>query len=340
MVFDKASLQDVARVAGVSTATVSRALSKPEVVSEITRKAVIDAVRATGYSVNHAARNLRRRRTDCIVALIPNLANPFFAQILFGISSVLAPAGYNLLISDTQGSPDSERLMMSYLDRGRADGLILLDGLIPTDHLDDAVRSRPLPPAVLACEWIDGSPLPQVRVDNLTGAKLAVEHLIGLGHRRIGHVGGPSGNVLSIVREAGHRAAMTSAGLPFDEAWLLPGDFSLASGAAAAGRWLGMDRPPTAVFCASDTMAAGFVAALHRAGRDVPADCSVVGFDDIEVAAHTVPALTTIRQPRTEIGQVAARTLLAVIAGDTPVSACTLLSVELIVRDSTAAPRS
>ncbi len=267
MAYKKVLIQDVARAAGVSTATVSRALSKPEVVSEATRRTVMEAVRGTGYSINHAASNLRRRRTDCIVALIPNLANPFFAQILSGISSVLAPAGYNLLISDTKGSLDAEPLMMSYLDQGRADGLILLDGLIPPDHLDDANRSRPLPPSVLACEWIEASPLPRVRVDNEAGARLAVEHLVALGHRRIGHLRGPVGNVLTRTREAGHRRAMAAAGLGFEDAWLLPGAFTFASGAEAAALWLAMAVPPTAVFCASDTMAAGFMAALQRAGR-------------------------------------------------------------------------
>lgn len=336
----KTILQDVARRAGVSAATASRALSKPEIVSAQTREAVMEAVRETGYSVNQAGRNLRRRRTDCIVALIPNLANPFFAHILSGISAELAPAGYSLLVCDTEGNPDAEGLVMRYLDRGRADGIIMLDGLIPSEHLDDARRTHPLPPAVFACEWIEGTDIPRIRIDNELGARMAVEHLVSLGHRRIAYVSGPPLNILTTTRDAGYRRALKSAGLPVEEDLIFPGDFSLSSGAAAAERWLAMLSPPTAVFCASDAMAAGFISALQRAGRSVPADCSVVGFDDIDVAAHTVPALTTIRQPRREIGRKAAATLLALIAAEKPVDHDQLLPIELMVRGSTARPNS
>lgn len=334
----KTILQDVARRAGVSAATASRALSKPEIVSAQTRKAVMEAVRETGYSVNQAGRNLRRRRTDCVVALLPNLANPFFAQILSGISAELAPAGYSLLVCDTQGNPDAEGLVMRYLDRGRADGIIMLDGLIPSDHLDDAARTQPLPPAVFACEWVEEMGIPRIRIDNERGAEIAVEHLVSLGHRRIAYLSGPPSNILTIKREAGYRSALNAAGLPFGPGLMLAGDFSLFSGAAAAEHWLSMDNPPTAVFSASDAMAAGFISVLQRAGRSVPADCSVVGFDDIEVAAHTLPALTTIRQPRREIGRIAATTLLTLISGQAPVDPDRVLPVELVVRDSTAAP--
>jgi LacI family transcriptional regulator, repressor for deo operon, udp, cdd, tsx, nupC, and nupG len=327
-------IQDVARAAGVSTATVSRALSKPEVVSPATLAAVLAAVRDTGYTINQAARNLRRQRTGGVVALVPNLANPFFSRILAGIAGVLAPAGYALLVVDTKGPGVDGHIARSF-DRSRADGLIVFDANLPPE---DLAASGLLPPALLACEWIEGSKLPTVRVDNREGASLAVGHLADLGHRAIGHVLGPAENVLSLARAAGVRSALAARGLPVRDEWFLPGDFTLDAGAAAARSWLALDERPSAVFCSSDEMACGFIGEVQRRGLMVPRDVSVVGFDNIEIVAHTTPPLTTICQPRWSIGETAARLMLGLIAGERIPGAEVVLPVELIVRGSTAPP--
>lgn len=332
------SIQDVARKAGVSTATVSRALSKPNVVSETTRNAVAEAIRATGYTVNVAARSLRRQRTCNIVALLPNLANPFFSKVISGISEVLAAEGYSLMVADTRGSADAQKRLLGHLDQGSADGLILLDGDVPPEHFDNAQRSRPLPPTVMACEWIDGSTLPRIGIDNEHGAALAIDHLHQKGHSRIGHLRGPLGNVLTRTREIGMRDALAHLGLSTRPEWIFAGDFSLASGAEAAQQWLSMPDAPTAIFSANDEMAIGFIGALQRAGKSVPEDVSVVGFDDIEFANHVTPRLTTIRQPRTEIGEVAAKTLLQLIDGSEIDQADRQLDIELVPRASTSSP--
>ncbi|RID91083.1 LacI family transcriptional regulator [Gemmobacter lutimaris] len=328
MKHDRPKISDVARLAGVSTATVSRALSAPERVSEETRAAVQQAVEATGYRLNLAARNLRHRRTGGIVALVPNLANPFFSQILSGIASVLGPAGYNLLIADTR-TADAQTLL-DYAEPSRADGLIILDGTLPATALQGRV------PVVEACEWVPGLPAPRVKIDNRAAAGLAIGHLADLGHRRIGHVAGPRGNVLTEARLSGTAEALAARGLPFPEEHLYPGDFSLDSGREAARIWL--DQPaatrPTALFLASDAMACGFIGEVQRHGLRVPGDLSVVGFDDIELVAHISPPLTTIRQPRTEIGRAAAERMLACLKGETR-EADTVLPVELILRAST-----
>lgn len=333
-------IRDVAEAAGVSTATVSRALSAPEMVSRDTRAIVLKAVEATGYRMNHAARNLRRRQAGGIVVLVPNLANPFFAQILSGIAAAMAPSGYNVLIADTRQA-DTGGSMLDYLHNNRADGLIVLDAGLPEEVLSAGQRRASQPPIVFACEWLDDDDRASVTIDNAYGARLAIDHLVGLGHRRIGHLMGPPGNVLTATRAQGTRAALAAHGLAAREDWFFAGDFSLASGAAAARRWLALDERPTAVFCASDAMAGGFVGALHRAGVRVPEDVSVVGFDDIEIAAHLVPALTTIAQPRRLIGETAARKLLGLIgrAGQ-PEETHEVLPVELVVRESTGAPAS
>ena len=330
------SIRNVAQAAGVSTATVSRTLNRPSAVAEATRRAVFAAIRTTGYQVNEAARNFRRQRTGSIVTLVPNLANPFFSQIFAGLAQVLTPAGYNLLVADTQAGPDADERLERLLGSGQCDGVVLLDGGLRPE-LVTQLPERGGPPLLMACEWVPGVPLPQVRIDNREGAAMAVRHLAELGHQEIGHLTGPQGNVLTESRLDGWRAALAERGLPVREEWILEGDFTLDSGAFAARRWLAMRHPPRAVVCGSDEMAIGFIGALGRAGAKVPRDVSVVGFDDVELAAHAMPRLTTIRQPRTEIGIAAATSLLKLIDGG-QVSE-TLLPIRLVRRDSTAAPR-
>lgn len=333
---ERPRIRDVARVAGVSTATVSRTLSNPTLVSHETRTAVMTAIEATGYRLNQAARNLRHRRTESIVALVPNLANPFFSQILSGIASVLGPAGYNLLIADTR-TAGADRLL-DYAEPSRADGLIILDGSLPAEALYGRV------PVVEACEWIPGLAAPRVKIDNRAAAGLAIDHLADLGHRRIGHVAGPADNVLSIARLAGVRDRLADRRLAFPESALFQGDFSLESGRLAAREWLAQDphSRPTAMFLASDAMACGFIGEVQRHGIGVPRDVSVVGFDDIELIAHISPPLTTIHQPRGAIGRMAAERLLRRLHGaanDPEAEADTILPVELIIRSSTAPVR-
>jgi len=327
---ERPKIGDVARVAGVSTATVSRVLSNPQMVSAETRRLVEEAVSQTGYRLNQAARNLRHRRTGGIVALVPNLSNPFFSQILSGIASVLAPAGYNLLVSDTRAEGGNS--ILRYAEPSRADGLIVLDGSLPSEGL-----SRRMP-VVLACEWIPGVAAPRVKIDNRHAATLAIDHLVALGHRRIAHVAGPPGNVLTIARQAGTELALAAHGLPAPI--LFPGDFTLDSGRRAGEQWLALplNERPTAVFLASDEMACGFIGELQHRGVMVPRDVSIMGFDDIELVAHMTPALSTIRQPREAIGRHAAQRLLDRIGGDDRAED-TVLPVELVLRGSTAPPR-
>ncbi|MHB2267498.1 LacI family DNA-binding transcriptional regulator [Aliihoeflea sp. PC F10.4] len=335
-------IRDVAIAAGVSTATVSRSLSAPDRVSETTRASVLKAIEETGYRINHAARNLRRRQAGGIVVLVPNLANPFFSQILSGITAAMATSGYNVLIADTRPASDADHRITDYLHNNRADGLIVLDADLPADVLSISETTTRHPPIVFACEWLDSDPRPTVTIDNVEGARLAIGHLADLGHTRIGHLMGPPDNILTITRRHGARAALTERALEIREDWFFTGDFSLASGAAAADRWLALEERPSAVFCASDAMACGFIGALHQRGVSVPHDVSVVGFDDIEIAAHFVPSLTTIAQPRALIGETAARTLLSLIEtsqnGDATPAISQTLPVRLVVRESAAPP--
>ncbi len=326
------TVQHVARMAGVSTATVSRAISHPDRVSQQTRAAVEEAIRKTGFVLNVNARNLRRGKAGAIVVILPNLGNPFFSRILAGIEQVFAGSGHSVLIADSRQSGTGQTL--AYLSASRADGLIILDGSLTDDTMRRAAGE--LPPAVFACEWADGTMLPCVHIDNRGAAALAVEHLRGLGHARIGHLRGPVGNVLSLEREAGLRIALAGHGLAVREDWFLPGDFSLDAGIAAARAFLDLADRPTAFFSANDEMAFGFISELARHGVRVPGDVSIVGFDDIEVATCFIPPLTTIRQPREALGMTAARRLTEAMhnAGNRQGDR-TVLPVELIVRGST-----
>ena len=333
-----AKIQDVARAAGVSTATVSRALSNPSVVAEETRHAVFAAVEATGYRVNQAARNLRRQRAGAILILVPNLGNPFFSQILAGIDARFADTDYAVLIADTKNSRAS---LNAYLEDSRADGIIVLDGGIEISSVGDLISETGHNRVVFACEWVENIPCPSVRSDNPKGTRLAMRHLYDLGHRKIAHVTGPKGNVLTRARRESMLEERARLGLPARDEWVIRGDFSLQSGYAAAESIIEMKERPTAVFCASDQVALGLIAKFTEAGVRVPEDISVVGFDDIEQAEFGIPPLTTIRQNRQRLGHAAAELMLCGLnehtdAGDA--RHVELIDVELVVRKSTAPP--
>lgn len=343
MVQKNARIQDVAREAGVSTATVSRALSNPELLTKATRDAVLAAIRTTGYRVNKTARNLRTRQAGAVLALVPNLGNPFFSQILAGISETLGERNTSVLITDTRDHAIAGKLLVDYFLHSQVDGVISLDGELSPHELEQLEQSGVSGRIVCACEWVHGSGLPSVRSDNGQGARLAIQHLYALGHRKIAHVTGPENNVLTHARREGMLAERTRLGLPVREQWIIRGDFSLASGKAAAETILAMEDRPTAVFCASDQVAFGLISTLTANGVRVPDEISVIGFDDIELSEYYVPALTTIRQDRRSLGTKAASLLLERIDPDTPATgpqSPIVLPVELVVRQSAAAIRS
>lgn len=330
-----ATIQDVARRAQVSTATVSRTLSAPESVSQDKRAAVLEAIRSTGYRVNRAARSLRTQRSHTVLALLPSLANPFFAQVLKGMENVLTPTGQALMIAETQQIQAAGDDLIDYLEDRRADGIIVLDGNLPEAFVDSLSGSPHRDRVIFACEWWRGGGFPSVRSANVDGAWQATRFLHGLGHRRIAHVTGPQDNVLTHERTRGYRDFCRDHNLA---QMLIPGDFSLAAGAAAARTLNQMSQRPTAVFCASDMIAFGLISTLAKGGVQVPRDMSVIGFDDIELCDHFIPALSSIRQDRIALGARSAQWLLRRMAGGSAGSDGKVESipVTLIERDSTA----
>ena len=331
-------LFDVAKAAGVSTATVSRALSNPEQVSKETIAVVMEAVKKTGYRVNRAARNLRKRQSGEVLVLVPNLGNPFFSQILAGIEETFSGTDYNVLIADSLGKNAAEDLLAGYLLSNHADGIIILDGQASEQAKQWLQQNAAQRNVVFACEWVEGIELPVVRSNNRRGAAAAIRYLHSLGHRKIAHVTGPENNVLTNLRHEGVEEECKRLGLSVHPEWMIRGDFSLQSGYQAAEQILAMSERPSCVFCASDQMACGVISRLHAEGVKVPEDISVMGFDDIELAEFYVPRLTTIRQNRRQLGITAAQRVLASLRGeshaDLPLDC--IVDVELVVRDSCA----
>jgi len=335
-----ARIQDVARLAGVSTATVSRALANPERVSPEARARVSEAIAEIGYVPNPAARTLRSQKSRMVLVVLPNLDNIFFSKILRGIEEALFEAGYGMIIGDLDGSPDKEAHFAAFASAGQVDGALLLNG-----HLFGQTRDGKGPamktnvPLVALCEAIPGADIPQIEVDNRAAARRMTQYLVSIGHRRIAYVCGPADNVLERERFRGYRDGLREEGIAFDPALVLPGDYTLDAGTAAGHAIAGQRTRPTAVFCSNDEMAMGLMRSLVSAGIRVPEDISVAGFDDIEFAAMAEPSLTTIRQPRRELGRTGAHVLVDVLQGR-PAPPRVRLKTELVVRASTAPPSS
>lgn len=330
-------IADVAALAGVSTATVSRALTTPGKLKPETLARVEAAVRETGYTPNLAARSLRARRTMLVLVVVPNIANPFFADVLQGIDDALSRHGYGLLIGNLGPSCGKERHFLQVVQSGQVDGVILLNGAIPSDG--DRVLTDMDIPIVAVCEAIPGGDFPQVEVENRKAGRVAASHLAALGHRRLAYLGGPTGNILETDRRAGFREGVADAGVGVD---YYDGDFTFRSGVEAATAMLNGNDCPTALFAANDEMAIGFCKRVREMGLSVPHDISVIGFDGIGFADYVDPLLTTFVQPRRIMGQRGADLLVRSMIGD-PVAPSDMhvrLPLELLDRASTATLKS
>lgn len=326
----------VARRAGVSTATVSRVLSRPDIVAPRTRQKVLNAVEHLGYAPNSAAKHLRTQRSGKILVTVPDISNPFFSLILQGIEEAAHREGYAVLLGDTQHNEIREERYALMLRRKEADGLIFLGHRLPKAAAELIQLMAPqCAPVVNGCEFSPGLGVPGVHIDNAKAAAEAMEHLYALGHRVIGVVTGPLESPLSLDRLRGTHACAEAHGAA-GSLLVMTGDFSIASGVLAAEGLLNCTPPPTGIFCFNDEMAIGVIDAARRRAVKVPGELSVVGFDDIRFARHIEPPLTTIAQPMRDIGQGTVAILLDILAGRSSAPASVTLPHELIVRASTA----
>jgi DNA-binding LacI/PurR family transcriptional regulator len=330
------TLEEVARVAGVSRATASRVVNGSPRVSPDAKRAVDRAVRRLGYQPNRAARSLVTRRTDSIALVIPEptpklFGDPFFPRLLRGVSETLAARDLQLVLVMPQ-SPADEARVERYLLGGHVDGALLVS-LHGSDPLPLRLASRGVPTVVGGRPDGDAA-VSYVDVDNVDGAKRAVQHLLGRGRRRIATISGPLDMVPGRDRQTGYRQALTEAGIAPSAALEEEGDFTQETGARAMRALLARRPDLDGVFVASDLMAIGALRALTAAGRAVPTDVAVVGYDDAPLAQMTEPALSSVRQPIEEMGREMARLMVAQVSGSERVARRVILATQLVVRES------
>lgn len=302
-----ASIKDVAKRANVSTATVSRVLRNAGNVTEETKQRVLEAIEALNYQPNVLGRYLRRMETETVLVIVPDITNPFFSKVLRGIEAVALEHGYQVLLGDTQNDVRLEEQYLNLLPQRQVDGMIFLTARIRKELVEEMARQFPI---VLACEYLEGADIPTVSIDNISSARKATEHLIGLGHRRIAHLSGPMDVILSRDRLRGYHQALVQHEIDADPALVQEGDFTYESGYSLTLKLLALENPPTAIFAANDEMAIGAIKAVRHRGGRVPYDVAIVGFDDIQMASIFEPAVTTIAQPMFEIGEQAMKLML------------------------------
>ena len=326
-----ATIRDVARAAGVSVATVSRALNGADNVLPETRQRIQEAAKALRFTPSGAARSLITRRTDTVGALLPDLFGEYFSELIRGIDQAARARGLHLLVSSSHGDADEAAAAMRAMN-GRVDGLIVM-----SPHADANFLQHNLPgslPAVLLNTGAELAGHARFVVDNFGGAQAMTRHLAASGRKRIAFIGGPQGNHEAQERLRGYRAGLKSG---MKEA-VFEGDFTEEAG-WAAGRRIAQSKPrPDAVFAANDMMAVGCLAALREAGLRVPEDVALGGFDDIPIARYITPALSTIRVPIAALGAAALDTLVkAVEAPQSQATHTEVMPVELVVRRSCGA---
>lgn len=335
----KATMKDVAARAGVDTSTVSRALGDDtrKMLSAGTVERVVAAAAELGYRPNTLARGLRTQRTGIIGMLVPDITNPFFPPVVRGLEDELQARGYTLIVTNTDNDEERETSALRTLLDRQVDGLVLA-----TSHLDGSAATTPdlhaLPPTVLVNRRGAGEPLSSVVPHDESAVRAVVRHLHDLGHRQVAHVAGPQ--ILSTGRDRlrAFVEACTEVGIEAPPVEIAD-TFAIAAGVAACHRLMARSEPFSALFAANDLLAIGGLQELRRAGRDVPGDVSLVGYNDLMLVDLIDPPLTTIHVPQYDMGREAARMLLAELRGDKGVRGRSLqLPCALVVRASTAPP--
>ncbi|NLG72646.1 MAG: LacI family transcriptional regulator [Chloroflexi bacterium] len=330
-----ATIRDVAALAGVSTTTVSHVINNSRFVSPEVRERVYQAMEELRYQPNALARSLRQGKTNTIGLLSPNSANPYFAEIGRAVEDAAFTSRYSVIICNTEGKQEKESFYLDVLSKKRVDGIILV-GISQTNETLDRLLAKGVP-VVLVDREIPDLDVDLVLTDNKHAGYLATRHLIEQGHTRIACVTGPAHVHPSSRRVVGYQEALQEAGLPLQEEYILPGDFSAQSGWEATRTLLALPQPPSAIFLCNDLMAIGGLRAAAEAGFAVPQDLAIMGFDDIELASFTNPTLSSISQPKAEMGAIAVQMLLEQIEGKRSEPRQEILQPALIVRRSTVA---
>ena len=331
------TIRQIAELAGVSIATVSRVMNGRNDVSPETRELVRRVIREHGYSANRSARGLSAGRSGLIGVLVPLVYPAYFSGILAGATEALSERDLRAVLSPTGHEHDREVSLIDRLMHGLTDGALIVNPEESSDELEHLLdrhyRFVVIDPLMPLDERI-----PSVSAAHMTGAHLAMQHLLELGHRRIAAITGPTGWVATEDRRRGYHAALAAAGILPDPELEIRGDFEIRGGVAAAARLFELPEPPTAIFAFNDNLAIGAVQAARARGLRVPEDVSIVGFDDVEHATIVSPPLTTVRQPLAEMGRTAVSLLSRLVEGQQFETLHVELGTRLVVRDSTAPP--
>ena len=329
------TLKELARRAGVHPSTISRVVNRdPGLrIAPETRARIESLLQETEYRPDGVARGLRLRQTYVLAVVIPDITNPFFAALFRGIEDGAAPRGYNVLLCNTDGSPDRQQSHLHSLTARRVDGIILASSYLH-DPSVEWLRHRRLP-YVLVNRFSEDGKDPFVGSDDVTGARLATEHLIARGHRRIAHLAGHATVSTGVLRRRGYLNALADAGIRPDPSLIVERGYMEEGGARAAARVLASPQPPTAIFAVTDMTAVGAYGQARRMGLRIPEDVAIVGYNDIPLAGRLEPGLTTVRVPMHECGSAAAQLLLEEIETGEAGPRRVIFNPEFVVRGST-----
>jgi DNA-binding LacI/PurR family transcriptional regulator len=315
--------------AGVSPSTVSRALSNYPHISAETGERIRRLAHELGYTPSLLARSLVTNDTATIGLVITYTSDPFLSRLVVGVEEAAQSNGFSVFLSSSYRDSERELEVVHSFHGRRASGIIISGSQIDTEYIK--MRNRfPLPIVLINCRSYPYS----VSANNVDGARQAVEYLVQLGHRRIAYVVNHQSYHTNLDRLTGYQDVLREHGIPLDDTLIVEGDGMMKGGARAGQQLLALSQPPTAIFCFNDMTAVGVLKVLRREGLQVPSDCSVVGFDDLEIAAYYCPPLTTVRQPRYRMGQESMRMTLKLIQGESDVQP-EVLSTDLVVRETT-----
>lgn len=327
------SIKDIARAAQVSHPTVSRALQNSPLVNPKTAEKIRKIAREYGYRPSAVARGLVTRRTRTIGLAVTSIADPFTAEVASGVEQAASDSGYSVFLADSNADPEREKKVVQTLAEQRVDGIIVTSSRVGALHLP--LLAEMMVPIVLVNDQHPGSVAHSVLISNIDGTRMLVEHLLSLGHRRIGYIGDAHGYQSDTERLDGYQIGLAEAGIAVRPEWIVHGNGKPDAAVEAANRLLDLPEPPTAICCYNDMTALGALHAIHARGLHVPDDLSLVGFDDLFLAAYTDPPLTTIHQPMRRMGELAMESLVKLMNGKDSVQQV-VIQPELVVRTSTA----
>jgi len=331
-----ASIKDIARLAGVSHSTVSRALHNHPLVNPETSKKILQIAQKHGYRPSAAARSLVTQRTYTIGVVVTNISDPFVAGVVNGIEEVASAHGFSVFLANANADPDQEIRVVESFEERRVDGIIVTSSRVGALYVPLLARRRV--PIVLLNNQHPSQYAHSIVIDSQQGSCQATRHLIGLGHRRIAYLGDRFGRQSDTERFDGYRAALHEAGIRVSRPYVVRGDGKAEGAIAAVAGLLTLPQPPTAICCYNDMSAIGAMHRIRAAGLSVPQDISITGFDDLHISQFLNPPLTTVRQPMFEMGRMTMDTLIAMLSNRAPQQNIKVPGT-LIVRGSTAPPK-